>query len=110
MRYISLDNDSILMEYVDGQSLSQRLATDPDYFRKRKNADKFVRQLLDAVSYLHSHQVLHLDLKPDNILLNPLGGALQDKLLHGGREYPFTRSHRESEVALRMAGDIEGAV
>jgi len=98
------------MEYVDGQSLSQRLATDPDYFRKRKNADKFVRQLLDAVSYLHSHQVLHLDLKPDNILLNPLGGALQDKLLHGGREYPFTRSHRESEAVLRMAGDIEGAV
>lgn len=110
MCYISLDNDSILMEYVDGQSLSQRLATDPDYFRKRKNADKFVRQLLDAVSYLHSHQVLHLDLKPDNILLNPLGGALQDKLLHGGREYPFTRSHRESEAVLRMAGDIEGAV
>jgi serine/threonine protein kinase len=24
---------------------------------------------LDAISYLHSHQVLHLDLKPDNILL-----------------------------------------
>jgi len=69
VRYISLDADSILMEYVDGETLTQRLATHPDYFKNRKNADRFVRQLLDAISYLHSHQVLHLDLKPDNILL-----------------------------------------
>ena len=30
---------------------------------------KFVLQLLSALQYLHNHQVLHLDLKPDNILL-----------------------------------------
>ena len=69
VRYLSLDRDGILMEYVDGETLSQRLATNPDYFRNRKHIDKFVRQLLDALGYLHSHQVLHLDLKPDNILL-----------------------------------------
>ena len=69
VRYLSLDHDGILMEYVDGETLSQRLATNPDYFRNRKHTDKFVRQLLDALGYLHSHQVLHLDLKPDNILL-----------------------------------------
>ena len=69
VRYLSLDRDGILMDYVDGETLSQRLATNPDYFRNRKHTDKFVRQLLDALGYLHSHQVLHLDLKPDNILL-----------------------------------------
>ena len=69
VRYLSLDHDGILMEYVDGETLSQRLATNPDYFKSRKHTDKFVRQLLDALGYLHSHQVLHLDLKPDNILL-----------------------------------------
>ena len=68
VRYLSLDHDGILMEYVDGETLSQRLATNPDYFKSRKNTDKFVSQLLDALGYLHSHQVLHLDLKPDNIL------------------------------------------
>ena len=35
VRYISLDDDYILMEYVDGETLSTRLATQPDYFRKR---------------------------------------------------------------------------
>ena len=69
VRYISLTDDGILMEYIDGETLTQRLATRPDYFKDRKNTDKFLRQLLDAVGYLHSHQVLHLDLKPDNILL-----------------------------------------
>ena len=69
VRYLSLDKDGILMEYVDGETLSQRLAKNPDYFKQRKNTDKLVRQLLSVLQYLHSHQVLHLDLKPDNILL-----------------------------------------
>jgi len=69
VRYLSLDKDSILMEYVDGETLSQRLARTPDYFNEQKHTEKFVRQLLSALQYLHSHQVLHLDLKPDNILL-----------------------------------------
>lgn len=69
VRYLSLDKDSILMEYVDGETLSQRLARTPDYFNEQKHTEKFVRQLLSALQYLHNHQVLHLDLKPDNILL-----------------------------------------
>jgi serine/threonine protein kinase len=69
VRYLSLDDNSILMDYVDGETLSQRLTSHLDYFKNRKNTDKFVRQLLDVLDYLHSHQVLHLDLKPDNILL-----------------------------------------
>ena len=69
VRYISLDENSILMEYVDGETLTQRLANNPDYFSNQRHKDKFVRQLLSALQYLHSHQVLHLDLKPDNILL-----------------------------------------
>lgn len=69
VRYLSLDKDSILMEYVDGETLSQRFARNPDYFNEQKHTEKFVRQLLSALQYLHNHQVLHLDLKPDNILL-----------------------------------------
>jgi serine/threonine-protein kinase len=69
VRYLLLDKDGILMEYVDGETLSQRLEKNPDYFKQRKNSDKLVRQLLDVLGCLHSHQVLHLDLKPENILL-----------------------------------------
>ena len=78
VRYLSLDKDGILMEYVDGETLSQRLTKNPDYFKQRKNSDKLIRQLLSALQYLHNHQVLHLDLKPDNILLTRLPNALFD--------------------------------
>ena len=77
VRYLSLDGDSILMEYVDGETLSQRLANNPTYFKNRKNTQKFVLQLLDVVGYLHRHQVLHLDLKPDNILLTRINNDVK---------------------------------
>ncbi len=88
VRYVSMSDDDILMEYIDGETLSQRLATQPDYFRHRKNTDKFLRQILDVVSYLHSHQVLHLDLKPDNILLTRIGSDV--KLIDLGYCYTDT--------------------
>ena len=77
VRYISLTDDGILMEYVDGETLAQFLSNHPDFFRNRKHADRFIRQLLDVVGYLHSHQVLHLDLKPDNMLLTRIGHELK---------------------------------
>lgn len=77
VRYISLTDDGILMEYVDGETLTQRLAAQPEYFQDKNHTDKFLQQLLDAVGYLHSHQVLHLDLKPDNILLTRINGDVK---------------------------------
>lgn len=77
VRYISLSPEGILMEYVDGETLTDRLHAHPDYFRSRQNADKFLRQLFDAVGYLHAHQVLHLDLKPDNIMLTRIGNDVK---------------------------------
>ena len=101
VRYLSLDHDGILMEYVDGETLSQRLATNSDYFRNRKHTDKFVRQLLDVVGYLHSHQVLHLDLKPDNILLTRINDDV--KLIDLGccytDSFPDTTGHTNAFAA-----------
>ena len=77
VRYLSLDKDGILMEYVDGETLSQRLTKNPDYFKQRKNSDKLIRQLLSVLQYLHNHQVLHLDLKPDNILLTHINNDVK---------------------------------
>lgn len=109
VRYISLDNDSILMEYVEGETLSQRLATNPDYFKNRRNTDKFIRQLLDVIEYLHSHQVLHLDLKPDNILLTRINDDV--KLIDLGCSYtdsfPDTTGHTNAYAAPEQLSIIQ---
>lgn len=90
VRYISMSDDGILMEYIDGETLTQHLVNHPDYFKDRKNTDKFLRQLLYVVGYLHSHQVLHLDLKPDNILLTHINNDV--KLIDLGCCYTDTFS------------------
>ena len=74
VRYISRnDSGDILMEYIDGETLTDFVAAHPDYFKSRDHADTFLRQLVSVMDYLHGHQVLHLDLKPDNILITRIG-------------------------------------
>lgn len=77
VRYISKGDDYLLTEYVDGETLSQFVASHPDYFKSKKNTNRFLSQLLDVLGYLHSHQVVHLDLKPDNILITRIGNDVK---------------------------------
>lgn len=65
----SADGIYLLMEYVDGDTLSQRMLRNPEYFAHPDHLLKFFTQLLSCLQHLHLHQVLHLDIKPDNILL-----------------------------------------
>ncbi len=90
VRYMSKSDDGILMEYVDGDTLTSFMAANPDYFKDSDNAGRFLRQLLDVVGYLHSHQIVHLDLKPDNILITRIGHDV--KLIDLGYCYTDTYS------------------
>ena len=91
-RYLEFHGDYLLMEYVDGVTLTTFCERHPDYFKEKQKARPFFRELCSAVRYLHQHQVLHLDLKPDNILLTHIGNHV--KLIDLGYcyqdSYPFT--------------------
>ena len=63
----------IVQEWVDGPSLGQWLAGKPSLKERRRVFD----ELLAAVGYLHSKDIVHNDLKPDNILVSRSGGALK---------------------------------
>lgn len=63
----------IVMEYIDGVRLDEFLAGKPSVDAKRKVAG----QLADALSYIHSKQILHRDLKPSNILVTRNGGNVK---------------------------------
>lgn len=73
VHYVSKGDDYLLTEYVEGLTLGAFVADHPDYFKSRKNTNRFLTQLLDVVGYLHQHQVIHLDLKPSNILMTRIG-------------------------------------
>lgn len=64
----------IEMEWVDGRTLEQLLLTgQPEKALTEKMAD----ELCDALSYIHSKQVIHRDLKPSNILITHRGDTVK---------------------------------
>lgn len=73
VRYVSKGDDYLLTEYVDGMTLGTFVSENPDYFKSVQNTNRFLTQLMDVVGYLHQHQVIHLDLKPSNILMTRIG-------------------------------------
>ena len=77
VHYAAKTADGILMDYIDGETLHQFVEHHPDYFHHRKHADRFLHQLLSVVGYLHEHQIVHLDLKPDNILITRVGNDVK---------------------------------
>jgi serine/threonine protein kinase len=58
------------MSFVEGQSLSQRLAQGPLPLRE---AAELIRRVGEAIEYAHRHGVIHRDLKPSNILIDQDG-------------------------------------
>jgi len=58
----------ILTEYLEGGELFQRISS-PDYHLTEAKCRDLCRQILRGVDFIHSKRILHLDLKPQNIVL-----------------------------------------
>ena len=67
--------DFIVMEYVDGETLSSRLSRGRLDVRE---AVHHARDIASAVDAAHRRNVIHRDLKPSNIMLTKSGAKLLD--------------------------------
>lgn len=101
----------LVMEYVNGRLLKDVLATDEGWFDSHENQIRFVRQFLQALNYLHSRQVVHLDLKPSNIMLTKVNNDV--KILDLGYCYSDSFAHsmgRNAHFAAPEQTDGSGDV
>ena len=64
----------IIMRFIDGPSLGQLLET--QHKLPVGDAARITRQVADALAYAHSREIVHRDIKPDNILLDQSGHVL----------------------------------
>jgi tRNA A-37 threonylcarbamoyl transferase component Bud32 len=63
----------IVQEWIDGVTLGEWLSTNPTNAAR----ERVVTQLLEAIDYLHSLQLVHHDLKSDNILVTRNGSNVK---------------------------------
>ncbi|XP_051544525.1 calcium/calmodulin-dependent protein kinase type 1D [Myxocyprinus asiaticus] len=72
--YESTNHLYLIMQLVSGGELFDRIVEKGFY--TEKDASTLIRQVLDAVNYLHSMGIVHRDLKPENLLyFNPQDGS-----------------------------------
>jgi len=63
----------IVMERIDGISLAKIVASAP---RPAEEVAQIGAALADAIQSVHAQDVVHLDLKPENVMLRPSGEAV----------------------------------
>ena len=57
-----------VMEYIDGGSLKDKVEHNGPM--SECTSMTYIRQIAEALTYLHKHSILHLDIKPANILVD----------------------------------------
>ena len=67
--------DFIIMEYLEGEDLADRLSTGP---LPLQQALKIGVEIADALDKAHHQGIIHRDLKPSNIMLTKSGAKLMD--------------------------------
>ena len=70
------ENDTAyyVMEYHGNGSLNSRIKQNGAF--SEEEATNYILQIADALDYIHKQQMNHLDIKPDNVLLNNKGEAV----------------------------------
>ena len=62
----------IVMEFIEGKSLEHHIYSEIGLMPEQKALPVFL-DILDTVAYLHNNNILHLDIKSNNVMMQPNG-------------------------------------
>lgn len=67
---------------MSGGELFEKIA-DPNYKMTEPEAKRYIRQICEGLQYMHENNIVHLDLKPENIMFETKS-SLKVKLVDFG--------------------------
>lgn len=88
----------LVLEYAAGGEIFNQCVAERDEAFRERDVRRLMRQILEGISFLHEHNVVHLDLKPQNILLTseaPLGDI---KIVDFGLSRMVSRDQEHREI------------
>lgn len=84
-----------VMDYVDGRSLGSILRESGHL--SEKQAVRYIMQVAESLRYVHDNNRLHLDIKPDNIMIDASGNAV---LIDFGASKQYDEAEGENTSTL----------
>lgn len=92
------------MEYIDGISLDKKIAQSPQGRMPLTEAIETLKQISAAIAFMHSRNLLHLDVKPGNVMMRKDGTAV---LIDFGLSKQYT-SDGEPESSTKVGAGTPG--
>lgn len=92
------------MEFIDGQSLDNTIINSPKGHLDEATALSYTRQIGAALSFMHNRGILHLDVKPANVMVRRDGRAF---LIDFGLAKLYT-SDGEPESSTKVGAGTPG--
>ena len=92
------------MEYIDGISLDKKIAQSPQGRMPLTEAIETLKQISAAIAFMHSRNMLHLDVKPGNVMMRKDGTAV---LIDFGLSKQYT-SDGEPESSTKVGAGTPG--
>lgn len=77
VRYYAFDDYKLYEEYIEGATLREMIDKEDTRLKDKNLLRSICIQILEALSYLHSKGVIHLDLKPENVMITTIGNQVK---------------------------------
>ena len=68
-QYLHEGSDFIVMDFVEGETVRNLIGRHDTWLSDPENQKRMMRELVDALEYLHSHHIVHCDIKTDNVMI-----------------------------------------